>query len=108
MSCGRRRRGAQGEERRPRRGISHLAHVPEHLARLPRELASHTPHHRALGGFAGREVTVVGGGQSALETAALALEQSATVRVLVPSPGWCGTPPRTRCHGRWPGGYATR
>lgn len=86
MSCERRRRGAQGEERRPRRGISHFAHVPEHLARLPRELASHTPHHRALGGFAGREVTVVGGGESALETAALALEQSATVRVLVPQP----------------------
>lgn len=84
-------RTAAGEALRARSvvlavGISHFAHVPEPLARLPRELVSHTSHHRDLGGFAGRDVTVVGGGQSALETAALALEQGANVRVLVRQP----------------------
>lgn len=65
-------------------GISHFGHLPPQLARLPRELVSHTSHHRDLGGFAGRDVTVVGGGQSALAT--LALEQSANLRVLVRQP----------------------
>jgi hypothetical protein len=67
-------------------GISHFAHIPEQLARLPRELVSHTSQHRDFGAFAGRDVTVVGGGQSALETAALAQEQGANVRVLVRQP----------------------
>jgi FAD-dependent urate hydroxylase len=67
-------------------GISHFAHVPPRLARLPRELVSHASHHRDLSGFAGRDVTVVGSGQSALETAALAHEQGADVRVLVRQP----------------------
>jgi FAD-dependent urate hydroxylase len=67
-------------------GISHFAHIPRQLARLPRELVSHTSHHRDFGRFAGRDLTVVGGGQSALETAALAYEQGANVRVLVRQP----------------------
>ena len=67
-------------------GISHFAHIPQELARLPRELVSHTSHHRDFGAFAGRDVTVVGGGQSALETAALACQQGANVRVLVRQP----------------------
>jgi FAD-dependent urate hydroxylase len=61
----------------PAVGISHFAYVPPQLARPPRELASHAAQHRDLGGFAGRDVTVVGGGQSALETAALVHEQGA-------------------------------
>jgi hypothetical protein len=67
-------------------GISHFGHVPATLAHLPAELVSHTGHHRDLGVFAGRDVTVIGGGQSALETAALAAELGADVRVLVRQP----------------------
>ena len=67
-------------------GISHFAHVPGDLAHLPSELVSHTSHHRDLGAFAGRDVTVLGGGQSALETAALLHEGGANVRVLVRRP----------------------
>jgi thioredoxin reductase len=67
-------------------GISHFAHIPQPLDRLPRERISHTSHHRDFAAFAGREVTVIGGGQSALETAALAFEQGANVRVLVRQP----------------------
>jgi FAD-dependent urate hydroxylase len=67
-------------------GISHFRHLPRRLAHLPRELVSHTSHHRSFGAFSGRDVTVIGGGQSALETAALAHEQGAIVRVLVRQP----------------------
>lgn len=67
-------------------GISHFGHVPATLAHLPAELVSHSGRHRDLGVFAGRNVTVVGGGQSALETAALAAELGADVRVLVRKP----------------------
>jgi hypothetical protein len=67
-------------------GISHFRHLPRRLAHLPRELVSHTSHHRSFGAFSGRDVTVIGGGQSALETAALAHEQGANVRVLVRQP----------------------
>jgi len=67
-------------------GISQFRHIPRRLAYLPRELVSHTSHHRSFGAFSGRDVTVIGGGQSALETAALAREQGANVRVLVRQP----------------------
>jgi thioredoxin reductase len=67
-------------------GISQFRYIPQRLAHLPRELVSHTSHHRSFGAFSGRDVTVIGGGQSALETAALAREQGANVRVLARQP----------------------
>lgn len=56
-------------------------HVPLALAGLD-GLVSHSSDHHDLSGFAGRSVTVVGCGQSGLETAALLSEQGADVRVL--------------------------
>jgi FAD-dependent urate hydroxylase len=78
-------------------GISHFRHIPQRLAHLPRELVSHTSHHRSFGEFSGRDVTVIGGGQSALETAALAREQGADVRVFVRQPRlvWNAEPHQT-------------
>ncbi|MDX6424771.1 MAG: hypothetical protein QOD52_176 [Gaiellaceae bacterium] len=64
-------------------GIAPFAWRPDQFAGLPAELASHASEHDDLGGFAGRIVIVVGGGQSALESAALLHEQGAEVRVLV-------------------------
>ncbi|MFH9423179.1 FAD-dependent oxidoreductase [Streptomyces sp. NPDC017529] len=66
------------------------------FARMPRELAaavpdgpsptgpvSHSSQHRDLSGFAGRDVVVVGAGQSALESAVLLAESGAkSVRVV--------------------------
>ncbi|MER7350289.1 FAD-dependent oxidoreductase [Streptomyces aurantiacus] len=65
------------------------------LARLPRELAaaapdgpspagpvSHSAQHHDLTRYAGQELLVVGAGQSALETAVLAAEAGARVRVV--------------------------
>ena len=67
-------------------GMSHTEHIPAALAQLPAELLSHSSSHRDLSGFKGRDVTVIGGGQSALETAALLHEAEAEVRLLVRKP----------------------
>jgi hypothetical protein len=64
-------------------GIAPFARRPPQLAELPAELASHTGEHRSFSRFAGHQVVVVGGGQSALESAALLHEAGASVEVLV-------------------------
>jgi FAD-dependent urate hydroxylase len=69
----------------------HLAfrRFPEALQRLAQDapgLVSHAADHRDLAKFAGRSVTVIGGGQSGLETAALLHENGADVRVLARAP----------------------
>jgi len=53
------------------------------LAGLPSELASHTGDHRDFQRFRGARVLVVGGGQSALECAALLHESGARAEVAV-------------------------
>src|SRR5579885_387161 len=63
-------------------GIGAFAWRPPQLAALPRSLASHTCDHNDLSEFAGRSVLVVGGGQSALESAALLHEGGAQVEVV--------------------------
>jgi hypothetical protein len=69
-------------------GIGSFAHRPAPFTSLPAELASHTSArvNRDLGRFAGRRVMVVGGGQSAVESAALLSEAGAEVEVLVRQP----------------------
>jgi hypothetical protein len=64
-------------------GIAPFAWRPGRFDLLPPELASHTSDHIDLSRFAGRHVLVVGGGQSALESAALLREGGADVEVLV-------------------------
>jgi NADPH-dependent 2,4-dienoyl-CoA reductase/sulfur reductase-like enzyme len=67
-------------------GISACPRLPPLFGDLPPSLASHPSRHRDLGTFAGRRVAVVGGGQSALESAALLHEHGADVEVLVRAP----------------------
>ena len=64
-------------------GIKSFAWIPEVLRELPPGLVSHASAHRDLGTFAGKQVLVVGGGQSALESAALMHESGVEVEVLV-------------------------
>jgi hypothetical protein len=64
-------------------GIAPFVHRPSVSLGLPAHLASHTADHRDLSRFSGQQVLVVGGGQSALESAALMHESGADVDVLV-------------------------
>ncbi|HZG07114.1 MAG TPA: NAD(P)-binding domain-containing protein [Streptomyces sp.] len=63
-------------------GMMPFVHRPEALRALPRELATHSSHHRDLSRFRGKDVTVIGAGQAALETAALLAECGAHPRVV--------------------------
>ncbi|MFE9453642.1 FAD-dependent oxidoreductase [Streptomyces sp. NPDC006739] len=69
-------------------GLSGLAHLPAELAAAaadgptPTGPVSHSSQHHDLTRFAGQELIVVGAGQSALETAALAAEAGAQVRLV--------------------------
>jgi FAD-dependent urate hydroxylase len=76
-------------------GVQHFPHLPDVLARLPRDLCSHSSAHADLAAFRGRDVTVIGAGQSALESAALLHETGACVRVVgrAPQVVWNNDPP---------------
>jgi lysine/ornithine N-monooxygenase len=64
-------------------GIMPFARYPKQFSGLPNDLVSHSSEHQDLDLFAGRKVIVVGGGQSALESAALLHETGADTEVLV-------------------------
>ncbi|HEV2523202.1 MAG TPA: FAD-dependent oxidoreductase [Candidatus Acidoferrales bacterium] len=66
-------------------GIGSFARRPVEFARLPNSLASHTSEHREFQRFAGKQVLVIGSGQSALESAALLHEQGAEVEIVARS-----------------------
>jgi NADPH-dependent 2,4-dienoyl-CoA reductase/sulfur reductase-like enzyme len=63
-------------------GIDRFAHWPERFQGLPSSLVSHTGQHADMSVFAGRDIAVIGGGQSALEGAALAHEAGARPEVI--------------------------
>ncbi|MFD4377116.1 FAD-dependent oxidoreductase [Streptomyces sp. NPDC058486] len=64
-------------------GVLPFLEVPGPLRHLPRRYVTHSSHHGELGALAGRDVTVVGAGQAALETAALLAEAgAASVRIV--------------------------
>jgi FAD-dependent urate hydroxylase len=68
-------------------GIGRFAFRPQEFRGLPPFLVSHTSEHRDLTQFAGKQVLVVGSGQSALESGALLHEAGAEVEVIGRSPG---------------------
>jgi cation diffusion facilitator CzcD-associated flavoprotein CzcO len=61
-------------------GLAHYANRPEPYAGLG--VSSHSSEHKDLGRFKGQEVVVIGGGQSAIEFAALLHEAGAAVQVI--------------------------
>jgi hypothetical protein len=79
-------------------GLEAFAFVPPLLRELGPTLASHTFEHRTFAAFAGREVAVIGAGQSALESAVLLREAGAIPRVVARAPVilWNPTPPPAR------------
>ncbi len=75
-------------------GVEHFAYVPHPLSDLPASACTHSSAHTDLAAFRGKEVVVVGAGQSALESAALLHENGAAVQVLArrPAIAWNGLP----------------
>jgi len=67
-------------------GIAPFAHRPPTFDHVPPEFASHSSDHRDFNQFAGRRVIVVGGGQSAIESAALLHEAGALVELVTRAP----------------------
>ncbi|MBK3630061.1 NAD(P)-binding domain-containing protein [Streptomyces sp. MBT49] len=76
-------------------GVMPFVEIPAPLRGLSPALVSHSSHHGDLDRFRGRNVTVIGGGQAALETAALLAEQGSRVRVLARAEqlSWNDVPP---------------
>jgi len=67
-------------------GIAAFSNLPPQLTRLPIALYSHSSRHRNLDSFRGRDVTIIGGGASALDLAALLHVEGATVRLICRQP----------------------
>jgi FAD-dependent urate hydroxylase len=79
-------------------GIATFAYRPPEFEGLPYTIVSHTSDHTDLRKFAGRQVIVVGSGQSAFESAALLHEDGADVQILARAPAvrWLGRGERLR------------
>lgn len=67
-------------------GLRYYFYSPDDYAHLSSEVSSHTAVHDSFDRFAGKHVVVLGGGQSALESAALLNESGAKVTVVSRSP----------------------
>jgi hypothetical protein len=70
-------------------GVMPFVEIPSALKDLAPSLVSHSSHHSDLDRFRDKDVTVIGGGQAALETAALLAEQGTRVRVLARADELC-------------------
>ncbi|WP_372344218.1 NAD(P)-binding domain-containing protein [Streptomyces sp. KL116D] len=76
-------------------GVLPYMRIPEALRGLADEHVTHSSQHSDLSRFRGADVTVVGAGQAALETAALLAELPARVRIVARAPelAWNSVPP---------------
>jgi cation diffusion facilitator CzcD-associated flavoprotein CzcO len=83
-------------------GIAPFAQWPAEFTGLPAHLASHTSDHDDLASFRGRRIAVIGGGQSAIESAVLLGERGAEVEVIMRAPRlkWVGRATRHGAVGR--------
>jgi FAD-dependent urate hydroxylase len=73
-------------------GIESYAHEPDIFRRLPAHFVSHSSELTNFNTLRDKEVVVIGGGQSALESAAFLYQAGARVRILVRAPGACPRP----------------
>ena len=83
-------------------GIASFAWTPPEFDGVPTELATHSSGHDDLSRFKGARVVVIGGGQSAFETAVLLHEIGAEVELIMRAPNihWVGRATRKGVLGR--------
>lgn len=67
-------------------GLDSFRTTPHELSRLPRELATHSADHNDLTKFRGKDIAVIGGGSSAIDTAVLLHEAGARPLLIVRKP----------------------
>lgn len=67
-------------------GLDYMENRPVELYRLPSELCTHSADHSEFTKLKGKEVAVIGSGQSGLETAAILKEDGVSVRLITRSP----------------------
>lgn len=77
-------------------GIGAFAARPVEFDKIPLELASHSSEHNDLSVFKGKQVVVIGAGQSALESSAILKEAGIAVEVIAREKAlnWVGLHPR--------------
>jgi cation diffusion facilitator CzcD-associated flavoprotein CzcO/predicted ATP-grasp superfamily ATP-dependent carboligase len=76
-------------------GLTYFAYVPDVFANLPPDRITHTWGQKNFAAYRDKDVVVVGGGSSALETATLLHEHGARVQVLARTGAhWGGRVPR--------------
>lgn len=77
-------------------GIADFAWTPPEFERISPHLASHSSAHSDLAPFANTRIAVIGGGQSAFESAVLLHEAGADVELIMRAPNihWVGRAPR--------------
>lgn len=99
---------ADGDELRAQRvvvaaGIAAFPNVPSEFRSLPAGLVSHSSEYPDLAVFRGRRVAVLGGGQSALESAALLHEAGVEVELIARTSAiwWLSGPPAKARRRRW-------
>jgi FAD-dependent urate hydroxylase len=63
-------------------GIQHFTYIPEILTEFPESLVTHTSGYTSFEQFQGKNVAVIGSGQSAWEAAALLYEANAKVELI--------------------------
>jgi FAD-dependent urate hydroxylase len=78
-------------------GIGSFVRRPAEFRDLPKEVATHSSEHQEFSKFTGKSVLIIGGGQSALESAALLHESGAQVEVI-----------SRQSHINWLGGWASK
>lgn len=77
-------------------GIADFAWTPPEFERFSPDVASHSSAHSDLARFANTRIAVIGGGQSAFESAVLLHESGADVELIMRAPNihWVGRAPR--------------